>query len=339
MAEAFVDSRGLSVVKGDGLPGVRRSFNVFADGPPGAICNNYLEALISGLAAGAVATYSRPLYYRQRASGPAQPQLLEGKQLGAALCEEISRLDGHGYFDDAFGSSCSDARDVDRQGVARDLLTQHLGAGTPLHWIPSPEVGLEDLYDLVELCHDLIARPKTRTYHGFCEEWDYDDFDVESGRVVYRWQINDILARSDAGLRLSTEGADVGRLVETPGDPRAELPGRVLATPRSRTERDRVEHAIALFRGRHATREVKRDAVRSLGDVLENRRPEVGKHLGSKDEDALFQILNKFDIRHLNKSAQTEYGDDFLEWVFWTLLASLAFMDGRAADVPNSQSQ
>lgn len=328
MAEAFVDSRGLPAVKEGQLPGVRRNFNVFLDGPPSAICSNYLSALNAGLNDGRVLPYAQPRYYQQRAKGPALPEVLTGEQLATAIIAELSHLDQLGYFDDAFGSSCCDDR-VDRESEARALFVQHLGPDTPLRWIPDNDTHLEDLFDLVELCHDLVARPMTRSYHGFGEEWDYADFDVEAGRLVYRWRMNELLQRSDAGLRLSTETPDLGRLVATVDDPRAELPTRVLATPRSPGERDRVEHAIALFRGRNATREVKRDAVRSLGDVLESRRGDVGKHLGSRDEDALFQILNRFDIRHLNKAAQTDYGDDFLEWVFWTLLSTLAFIDGR----------
>lgn len=332
MAEAFVDSRGLPAVRDDALPGapLSSSINLFLDGTPEDVCGNYLNALIEGLDAGTLKLYAPARYYRRRAAAEVEPSLLTSDELGSALCEELAKLDQDGYFDDAFGPSCCDARGVDRAEVARAIFIQHLGADTPWRWIPGGDVDVEHVYDLVELCHDLVARPMTRSYHGFCEEWDYADFDRPTGRLVYRWRINKILARSDSGLRMSPDAQDLGRLVASPSDPRAELPSRVLDVVRPGPERNRIQHAITLFRDRHATREVKRDAVRSLGDVLEHRRAAVKEHLGSRDEGALFEILNKFDIRHLNRATQGDYDDDFLEWVFWTFLASLAFMDVRA---------
>jgi len=50
-----------------------------------------------------------------------------------------------------------------------------------------------------------------------------------------------------------------------------------------------------------------------------------------KDEGALFQILNQFDIRHLDQATRDDYDELFLDWVYWTLLTSLAFMDAKKA--------
>ena len=41
-----------------------------------------------------------------------------------------------------------------------------------------------------------------------------------------------------------------------------------------------------------------------------------------KDEAALFQIANDFDIRHSNQRQLASYSEEFLDWIFWIFLAS-----------------
>jgi len=335
LAEAFADSRGLNV---DGLRFVAEpprelvgSWLVAgATAASQVLVNRYLTQLVEGVGNGSIPPYARPRYYRARRN-PAPATPIGSQDLGPALCAVLIDLDGHGYFDDAFGPSCFDAR-ADRAGAARDVFEELLGPETSWQWLPAFDGhDLDHVYDLVELCHDVVSRPRIRTYHRFCEEWDYDRFDRPTGRLIYVWRINAVLAGAGVELQLSDSGQDEGRLVHTPLDPRGDLPSLVVAAANPSTERARVEHAIARFRSREATRETKRDAVRALGDVLERRRREVKEQMARKDEAALFQILNEFDIRHLNQTTREDYDESFLDWVFWTLLASLAFMDARKA--------
>lgn len=308
--------------------------------------DRFVHTFRRALSQDAIPAYVQPQYYRSRARGTlARPEALQGKAMVRELLNVLGELDHDGYFDDAFGSSCCDAR-IDRQQAARDQITERLGVVASWAWPPGPndydsalvDIPLEhkgDLvlghaFDLLEVCHDLVARPSRRSWHDYGEEWDYLDFDRPAGQLVYRWRINAVLDRSDLHLRIAGAGLDTGRLVQTPGDPRSELGEHALAaTPPEHVER--VSHAITKFRGREATREDKRDAIKALGDVLEHQRPEVRKILGKKDEGALFNILNEYDIRHHNSAQYSEYDEDFLDWIFWTLLASLDFMSNRLA--------
>ncbi len=340
--EAFVDSRGLSADPLQILvdPPTDPELTTWVSGVTAAasqlLSNRYLTQLVNAVGDGSIRSYSPRRYYRERLNPVQAATPIVGQDVGAALCAVLIDLDIHGYFDDAFGPSCCDAR-ADRAGVARSLFEQLLGPETPWQWVPSSEGhDLDHIYDLVEVCHDVVSRPRTRTYHGYCQEWDHDRFDRPTGRLVYAWRINTVLAGAGVELRLSERGEDEGRLVHAPLDPRSELPSLVAAAA-DPSERPRVEHAVVTFRGRHATRETKRDAVRALGDVLEHRRPEVKKLMTRKDEGALFEILNTFDIRHLNHAAREDYDELFLDWVYWTLLASLAFMDGKSAADPAEQ--
>ena len=55
-----------------------------------------------------------------------------------------------------------------------------------------------------------------------------------------------------------------------------------------------------MFRAREATEHDKRSATIALVGILEERRPLVRAELGRKDEADLFNIANKFAIRHQN---------------------------------------
>ena len=93
------------------------------------------------------------------------------------------------------------------------------------------------------------------------------------------------------------------------------------------TTRDEVRHAISLFRSRGATREDKRLACFELGRVLEARRRLLQANVFSGDEDDLFQIANRFDVRHASERQKADYNPLFLDWVFWWFLATIELTD------------
>ncbi len=51
--------------------------------------------------------------------------------------------------------------------------------------------------------------------------------------------------------------------------------------------------------------------------MLEIHRTLLKRELLSKDEDALFEIANRYDLRHRNASQRVDYDPVFLDWVFW----------------------
>lgn len=352
--EAFVNSAGLPLSADDGFPppalAALRMRNVFdgesVDAEKAAAFDRLVGSLRAALQEGTIPVFVPLVPYTARAAGsPPEPSTLTGKALVGELLNVLGELDQNGYFDSAFGSSCIDAQ-IDRQEAARDLISDRLGRRTEWAWPPGPndydpalinvpvdlknERLLGHVFDLLEVCHDLVARPRARYWHDFGEEWDYADFDRPAGQLVYRWRINTVLGRSDLDLRLAGSGPDPGRLVHTPADPRSELASHALASADPK-DGDRVAHAIGRFRARGATQEDKRDALKALGDVLESRREAVRATLGRKDEGALFRILNEFDVRHHNNAQHAEYGDDFLDWIFWTFLATVEFTTTRLA--------
>ena len=204
------------------------------------------------------------------------------------------------------------------------MLAERLG-GRPGLWPLQPAEWDEDtFYGLIEVLHDLVARPRMGDRLPGLRQAPF--YAVEAGRRLYRWRVNRLLNTADIGLRLADTGEDAGRLVETVDPARAELLDRVLVTPKA-VAAGHVRHAIALFRGRGADEHAKRSAIVTLAGVLEDRRELLKAELLRKDEGALFQIANEFGLRHNRAGQRGDFDPVFLDWVFWWYLATIELTD------------
>src|SRR5699024_8548142 len=166
----------------------------------------------------------------------------------------------------------------------------------------------------------------------------HSDFQIPMGRDIYFWLINRLLERTSIDLRLATSGEDRGRLVETQGDARNDLVATAIAGSDGNA-RSPIEHAVALFRRRGTTVEDKRSACMALARILESRRALLKEQLYRRDEGALFQIANQFDVRHRNESQQADYDPAFLDWIFWWYLGTIELTDRIVARPAASDSE
>jgi hypothetical protein len=284
----------------------------------------FLAALLRRAGTLKEATADRAPYWseRQRSRQPGAISLLATAR---EFIRIIDDLEARGYFEKAFEKDCVDGpRDVDPSAIfSRELDVTDVW---PLNAKRLSED--TDLFcDVIEVLHDLVARPRARYFHSYggCG-WHYSVFSLEAGRVLYRWRVNRLLDRSDLGLRLATEGEDVGRLAVVTDDARTALAASMAARTDPGTG-DVVRHAIALFRGRAATEHDKRSATIALAGVLEERRALLKAELVSGDEGALFQIANGFAIRHRRDNERADYDPAFLDWLFWWYLATIELTD------------
>lgn len=267
----------------------------------------------------------RPYWSTRRGGTAAGAPARSMDQLRAEFARFIGSLRAEGYFDRDLARSCVDDRDRVEVDPNEVLLTR---LGVPDLWPLAPDEWDDDtFYDLIEVFHDLAARPRTRRYHdyGGCG-WHFGDFATDIGRALYRWRVNELLATGGLQLRLADEGEDIGRLVQVVDDARTDLVERVLRTSTPDVA-GAVDHAIALFRGRGAGEHEKRSAIVALANVLEERRKLLKTVLFTDDEGALFQIANKFDLRHRNDKQHADYDPAFRDWVFWWYLATIELTD------------
>jgi hypothetical protein len=179
----------------------------------------------------------------------------------------------------------------------------------------------DDLFDVIELLNDCASKGVTGREHtyGGCG-WHYETFNRPEGQNEFRAAVNDILCEYGPGYRLTPQG----EVVVTAPRGLADLE-RAPAPPADRENvQARVDAAISKFRRRGASIDDRKDAVRDLADILEFLRPRVKGVLTSKDESDLFELANKFGIRHHNERQQTKYDKAiWYSWMFYYYLATI----------------
>jgi len=275
--------------------------------------------------------------YRSQRSRGVDLTETTGVSLATAVSRFISlvaRLEDRGYFERSFQKDC-----VDNPATINpaDLILAEIGVPDLWPLATNRFASDQDLFlDVVEVLGEFVAAPQSRYLHPYGQcGWHHQDFSISQGRELYYWQVNRLLSQTSLGLQLATSGEDRGRLVETSGDPRNDLVALTVEVAGDDT-RDPIQHAIALFRRRGASLEDKRSACVTLAGVLELRRQLLRGELFRRDEGALFQIANEFDLRHRAASQQSDYDPAFLDWVFWWYLGTIELTDrivARQTDV------
>ena len=271
----------------------------------------------------------RRLYWSVRNTAAATPPAAQDRiqQLQREWAQLVDDLQDRGYLDWVAPRGCDavPASSPPVEVLAAEIKGRLRVEGLwPLRF---EDWDSDTFYSLIEVVHDLVARPRHRDRHDFhgCS-WHYSNFAPTPAQVLYRWDVNQLLDRYGVGLRLAADGEDKGRLVHAADDGREDLVQRMLRSPESDV-RDDVGHAIALFRSRTVTTAERRSAVVTLAGVLERRRALLKDELFKKDEGALFHIANEFDVRHRDKSQQSDYDPIFLDWLFWWYLATVELTD------------
>ncbi|GGN65968.1 hypothetical protein GCM10011610_00400 [Nocardia rhizosphaerihabitans] len=270
-------------------------------------------------------------YYSQRKTAAANPTPAVERDLDSAQRDwrsAVEDLQQRGYLGMVAPDPCVDDNypGAFPDAILDALIEERIGKKNL--WSPRPEAWDEEtFFDLVEIFHDLVSRPRRRHFHSFngCG-WHYSAFTPRPAQALYGWSVNRLLARNGIGLRLATDGEDLGRLVHEVDEARADLVEAALAT----TDPDRravTAHAIALFRSRSAGVEDKRSACVALASLLEERRDLLKQELFSTDEGALFLIANKFAIRHRRADQHADYDSAYLDWIFWWFLSTVALID------------
>ncbi len=226
------------------------------------------------------------------------------------------------YFQEYFGYECVDAGDVPGK-LGPDLEGYFLRAlRKRAIWPVENKYGKyseDDLFDVIEVLYDCVSRPVGGHYHAYGDcGWHYEEFDRQEGRDEYRSVMNEQLRDYGQGYELS----DKGEIRPLPPPGMAQL--FEAQVPTGDENKKRVEAAIQKFRGRNSSIDDRRHAVRDLADVLEFLRPKVKSILTKKDERDLFELANRFGIRHHNERQQTQYDPTiWLSWVFYYYLASI----------------
>lgn len=275
-------------------------------------------------------------YYAQRHGARRPADDIES--LRGIVAAEYLRLEQAGYFQWHLGYYCVDAGDVPGRSAGVDpraYVRWHLGQDLwPFHE-SLPVLGEEWLFTALEFLHDHAAEPTQFRHHTFGDCGIHvQSADETAGRDVFRASINRYLRQYRSGFEMQENG-EIWTSAPTGLEDR-----RPLATGRDDVDL-RVAHAVGIFRRHNATDEDKRDAIRNLADILEPLRSGAGTGLPTEEEDRLFEIANRFGIRHHNSKQGTAYDTDiWFDWVFYSFLNAVAlFTELTARDARASAAR
>jgi hypothetical protein len=281
---------------------------------------------------------TRDYYNRRSGQGGERPRLSLEEAAGqlAAAFRFVLQKD---YLQRSFGYYCVDQGVVPGRegGDIREAL--YLDTGIKITGPVDDAISTFDeaaLFTLIEYVFDHVAEPRkgSGSFHSYNDcGWHYDfadasDFDEPAARAIWRERVNKILKYYEDGFELSASG-EVERLAAVGV---SELVTTSLPAATSPTDAQKVAHAIQTFLRGRSTREERKQAVRSLFDVLEFHRQEVTSMM-EKDERDLFNIANNFSIRHHRDTQKDEYDDAWLAWMFYVNLATVHLVLGRVHGV------
>ena len=266
------------------------------------------------------------LYYSERNGSFFQPiKVKVDIEKIRDLFNDIYRyFNTRGYFQEDFGIDCVDGWIPGHLAMSMgDTILYDLGREyliLPLHK-NILSYSENDIFDVIEFLHEHCSKPLGSYYHNYfnCGH-HYNEFDRLNGQAEYRNKINNILVRYKDGYELSDKG-EILVLAENGLD---SLFTKALPIIDPANIEDRVEAAINKFRRHNSTLDEKRDAIRSLVDVLEHLRPKAKMVLLRKDESELFEIANRFGIRHHREDQITNYDKPiWYSWMFHYYLTTI----------------
>ncbi|KKG11670.1 hypothetical protein [Methanosarcina sp. 2.H.A.1B.4] len=176
------------------------------------------------------------------------------------------------------------------------------------------------LFSFIEFLYDYVSKPTDKWYHRWdgCG-WHSSEYDKEEGQSEFREEINVILKDYSEGYELSYNG----EILETAPFGLKTVVEEIVETSDPRNIDSQIKIAISKYLRYNSTIEDKKEAVRTLGDVLEYLRKSEIK-LPKKDDSDLFQIMNNFGIRHHNPQQKNEYDKEiWYDWMFYVFLISI----------------
>lgn len=277
-----------------------------------------------------VRQFQRRVYFAERKS---QGIVQVRRKLEAEFILLLKELSSVGYFQSFFETLCVDGEEYDQSSSEQEILRK-TGLRVRLDQLMAGEFPAnDDVYlTLIEFFHDKVRRPRKAHMHPYADcGMDYSDHNVRAGRVVYRWRINEILNDVGSPYRLSGESLDEGFLVHT-FDPSLDAVVIESVALLRDDQKSELTGAVQSYRRRGATRAERKAAVTTLANELERDRELVKQFLLTKGERDLFNIANNFAIRHRNDRQIDDYGDEFLDWIFHAILATLRLVHSQLPD-------
>ncbi len=188
----------------------------------------------------------------------------------------------------------------------------------------------DDLFDVIELIHDLITKPYARNPYLRDDDYkpatrsDFSDVEVvimfneTDGKDEFRIEINNFLIAYDEGFELSKEGEI--RLVGNKD--LSNLFNQEVPSSGNEDIDQRIKKAISKFRHHRSSDDDKKTAIIELDQVRELLQNDIILLGLTNDEKKLTEIANNFAIRHLKGKQKNDFQKTiFYTWIFSSYLS------------------
>jgi hypothetical protein len=258
-------------------------------------------------------------YYSSRSSA----KKLTVKELYQKLQHLYLLFQNTDYFKDKAGISVPDPEIPDhikhRAALALDFQP------FPIEEWKEDEITEEHVFDVIEFLHDCVSKPVGELVDMSSEAnwdyWDYESYDEAAGQKEYRDHVNAFLCNYKNGFEIADDG-----LILALGSDGLQYILNAHIVPYDEDHVDsKVRDAISKWRNRRLSLAERKEAIREMADVFEwlKKTKELEKVLRGKDDEALFHIANKFDIRHHNPEQIKGYDSSiWYSWMFHFYLAT-----------------
>jgi len=121
----------------------------------------------------------------------------------------INKHKSDGYFGYGFPAECLDGKGVIDCSAPNFNLA--LNAEIPKlagSIDPSHPPDTLTILDSIQFCHKSIGKPINGSWHDYFGHYDYNDFDVEEGRRIFRGEIETLFSRNGIAFRLNELGVN-----------------------------------------------------------------------------------------------------------------------------------
>lgn len=282
-----------------------------------------------------IVPYRAPVYFAERHGAEEISEPVERRTFAEDFISFVWDFQDLGYFPRALPRECVDDPVHFPTVTAAMQRATKLRVEWPIRTDQADALSDTAVYTLVEYFHDNAQRPRTYGVHEYagCGR-HYADWNREAGGTVYRWRLNELLAAHNVPYRLAPHGPERGRLVRHFGSGLDSLADKIIADHRAEPG-DEVAFAVRHYRERGATVAQKRAAITTLANVLEVRRNEIRQKVSKQDETTLFDIANNYGLRHRKGGQRTDYGDEFLDWIFWSYVSMFDLLRTLDARTPS----
>lgn len=260
-------------------------------------------------------------YYAQRKGAKVEP--LDFDTLKKAFVLKFEELKNNFYFREATGYECVDQGTMPGLWGSDPESFWFLKLRMHNLWPVRENIASYDepkLFSVIEFLYDYVSEPQEKWYHDWNNcGWHTSNYDKTKGRSKYRCEMNSILIDYKSGYEL----VETGEILERSPTGLETVFEETVITSDPNNIDNRIHTAIIKYRRHNATMDEKKDAVRTLADVLEYLKKE-GITLPTKDDSDIFNIVNNFDIRHHNREQQGGYDKEiWYDWMFYTFLSSI----------------